>query len=96
MYPLGSIAFVGDQTKLAFIVKRPVGVTSPEAGSLEALLHRRIINYSDPRGDDDTILTDSLFVVQDTMQAISNFQHQLRNIAQYPARPFFSLSLSIE
>ena len=58
--PLHSSVVGGDA--LAMIVQRPMAVTSRQNGSLEMMLHRRLAKKMDPRGDDSTILNDSVLI----------------------------------
>ena len=55
-----SSSVVGDDV-LAVIVQRPMAVTGRN-GSLEMMLHRRLAKNKDPRGDDSTVLSDSVLV----------------------------------
>lgn len=46
---------------LAVIVQRPMAVTG-RSGSLEMMLHRKLVKKMDPRGDDSTVLNDSVLI----------------------------------
>ena len=50
-----------ESVNLAVIVKRPMALTGRN-GSLEMMLHRRLVKASDKRGDDSTVLNDSVLV----------------------------------
>lgn len=46
---------------LAVIVERPMALTGLN-GSVEMMLHRRISKKEDPRGNDTTVMNDSILV----------------------------------
>ena len=46
---------------LAVVVERPMALTGSN-GSLEMVLHRRLKKKQDPRGDDFTVMNDSLLI----------------------------------
>ena len=46
---------------MAVIVERPMALTGYN-GSLEMMLHRRLVKKKDPRGDDSTAMDDSVLV----------------------------------
>ena len=50
-----------DDDVLAVIIKRPMAVTGRN-GSLEMMLHRRLVKMFDKRGDDSTIMDDSVLI----------------------------------
>ena len=58
--PSHSSAVIGGDT-LAVIVQRPMAVTGHN-GSLKMMLHRRLVKRMDVRGDDSTVLNDSVLV----------------------------------
>ena len=63
---LASSTHVGHTPKespdvLSVVVERPMAVTGYN-GSLEMMLHRRLTKKQDPRGDDSTVMNDSILI----------------------------------
>ena len=71
MYPLVGRATAGSSHTghtpqegsdvLTVVVQRPMALTGRN-GSLEMMLHRRLVKKKDPRGDDNTTMNDSVLI----------------------------------
>eukprot|EP01147_Barroeca_monosierra_P010842 gene10842-2918_t len=83
-YPLVGSAHISDTNRsLSLIAERPTSITSPQAGTLEMMLHRRIMD-DDLRGNDSNIMDDTVLATIGSTVSVSRTSARMSIIHMTP------------